>query len=138
MSKITINNVELELNLLDADILEKYENQMSEIQETIHDPKNYENVSHAEGMRFQCRCIEGVFDNIFGAGTAAKIFPQNNDLGARLEAFAMLGGMAVDAKNEMNDIKGKYLNRAANRAERRAQKRGNRNNRNYNYGNRSL
>ena len=89
-TKINVNGVEFELNLLDADVVEKYEHLNKEITRKIQDTKAYEGKTTAEGMRYQCRCVEEYFDKLFGNGTSAKIFPKNNDLGIRMDAMAML------------------------------------------------
>lgn len=129
VSKVTINGVELELNLLDADVIEKYENLNDEIMKKIQDPKAYEGKSTAEGMRYQCRCVERFFDALFGEGTSERVFPKNNDLGNRLEAFGETAKLAKSAGTELNTIIDKYApGRVQNRAERRAaQKKKNKN-----------
>lgn len=121
MSKVVINNVELELNLLDADIMEKFENLNNEIQVKIQDPAIYAGKSNADCMRVQCRLIEEYVDKLFGAGTANRIFPSGNDLGIRMDGFGKITQMSESANQEINELSSKYANRARNRAERRAQ-----------------
>lgn len=70
MSKIVVNNVELTLNLLDADEMEKYETEMQAVSTTIKDNAQYAGLSVPQAMRKQCRIIEAFFDKLFGAGTA--------------------------------------------------------------------
>lgn len=125
MSKVIVNNVELELNLLDADVMEKFENTIDEIKTKIEDPTNYEGKSNADGMRFQCRCIEEFMDKLFGDGMANRLFPKNNDLGIRLEAFGKVTSMSADARQQTDAIKEKYATRqpAKNRAQRRFEQR---------------
>lgn len=129
VSKVTINGIELELNLLDADVIEKYENLNDEIKRKIQDPKAYEGKSTADGMRYQCRCVEQFFNALFGEGTSEKVFPKNNDLGNRLEAFGETAKLAKNAGTELNSIIDKYApGRVQNRAEKRAaQKKKNKN-----------
>ncbi len=121
MSKIVINNVELEIRLFDADCVEGYEKSLDEIQKKIRDKKNYEGLSVADTLRFQCRVIEAWFDKIFGEGTSAKIFPQDSDLEPRMDAF----GQALKAVDEVGKtapkaIMGKYLpQQKSNRKQRR-------------------
>lgn len=129
VSKVTINGIELELNLLDADVIEKYEKLNDEIVKKIQDPKAYEGKSTAESMRYQCRCVEQFFNDLFGEGTSERVFPKNNDLGNRLEAFGETAKLAKSAGTELNTIIDKYApGRVQNRAERRAaQKKKNKN-----------
>lgn len=67
MSKIVVNNVELTLNLLDADEMEKYETEMQAVSTTIKDNAQYAGLSVPQAMRKQCRIIEAFFDKLFGA-----------------------------------------------------------------------
>ena len=122
MSKVMVNNVELELNLMDADVVERFERLNNEIQVKIQDQANYEGKSTADGMRFQCRCIDDFFNDLFGAGTADKVFPKNNDLGVRMEGFGQVMALSETTRRDMEAISNKYTGRAQNRAERRFNK----------------
>lgn len=120
MSKVTINGVELELNLLDADVVEKFEELNQEIVKKIQDPKAYEGLSNADGMRYQCTCVNEYFDGLFGLGTASKVFPPNNDLGVRMEGFAQVSALSGEAKSFMDNLTDKYgVGRVQNRQQRR-------------------
>ena len=120
-TKINVNGVEFELNLLDADVVEKYEHLNKEITRKIQDTKAYEGKTTAEGMRYQCRCVEEYFDKLFGNGTSAKIFPKNNDLGIRMDAYGYVASLTAD--KQITDITNKYSSqRTQNRAQRRAAK----------------
>lgn len=134
MGKIVINNVELELNLMDADVVEKFENLNTEIVKKIRDPKAYEGKSTADGMRYQCRCVEEFFDKLFGYGTADKVFPKNNDLEVRMDAFGRVCAESGNAKQKVTELTNKYNPaRAANREQRRAQMKNGKNNGRHNY-----
>ena len=123
MSKIIVNNVELNLNLLDADVMEKFERLNDEIRAKIQDPKNYAGKSNADGMRYQCRCIEEFFDNLFGEGASGRVFAGagKNDLGIRMECFGQVMGITSEARTEVQQISGKYVQRYMNREQRRAE-----------------
>ena len=72
-------------------------------------------------MRYQCRCVEEYFDKLFGNGTSAKIFPKNNDLGIRMDAYGYVASLTAD--KQITDITNKYSpQRTQNRAQRRAAK----------------
>lgn len=120
MSKIVVNNVELTLNLLDADEMEKYETEMRAVSTTIKDNAQYAGLSVPQAMRKQCRIIEAFFDKLFGAGTAEKLFGGNNDVGAHAEAFGQVSQMAKETGAEIRSISEKYgAARLANREQRR-------------------
>lgn len=120
MSKLNVNGVELELDLLDADVMEKYEHLNEEIIKKIQEPTQYEGKSTADGMRMQCRYVDEFFDELFGEGTAETVFHGGNNLGIRMDAFGIVANASDGMKKEVNDIKSKYgPSRAGNRAQKR-------------------
>lgn len=124
MSKVTINGVDLELDLMDADVVEKFEDLNKWIVKKIQDPNAYEGLSTADGMRYQCTCVNEYFDKLFGARTAEKVFHKNNNLGIRMEGFAQVTALSGEAKTFMDDLSAKYgSGRVQNRQQRRAEQR---------------
>ena len=124
MSKVTINGVDLELDLMDADVVEKFEDLNKWIVKKIQDPNAYEGLSTADGMRYQCTCVNEYFDKLFGAGTAEKVFHKNSNLGIRMEGFAQVTALSGEAKTFMDDLSAKYgSGRVQNRQQRRAEQR---------------
>ena len=122
MQAININGVELELDLLDADVVEKYEYLMQDIRQKINDPSQYEGLENADQMRKQCLVIDGFFNELFGEDTSGKIFPKSGHLGMRMEAFAQVAAAGKMAGSEMHAIAQKYdLERIQNREQRRQQ-----------------
>ena len=108
MSKVVINDVELHLDTMDADVFERYEKCCLELHKQI-DQKDYSSMSTADGMRFQCRAVENFFDEVFGAGTAKALFGEgNNHLGNHLDAFAKSTEFARDVNNGLNTIAARY------------------------------
>ena len=103
VSKVNVNGVELEINLLDADVIERFEQLNKDISKKIQDPKAYEGKTTAEGMKFQCRCVEEYFDSLFGLGTSNRVFPKNNDLGIRMDAFAQVTALSGTIKTQINN-----------------------------------
>lgn len=119
MGAVNINGINLELDLLDADVMEKYEQLNKELVDQVQ-KQDYTNMSTAEGMRYQCRTVDGFFDNLFGAGTAAKIFKgKENNLGIHMEAYARVCDLSNKANGEIYAIADKYT---PNRAQRRQNK----------------
>lgn len=122
MSKVTINGVELELDLMDADVVEKFDNLNAEIAVEINNPEHYEGLSNADCMRVQCRMVDSYFDRLFGEGTADRIFPKRNNLGDRMEAFGQTVSMAKEQGSIMDSMTEKYTGqRVRNREQRRAE-----------------
>lgn len=134
MSTISINGIDLELNLLDADVIDKYTELNREITEKIQEPTQYAGISTADALRKQCRYVEEFFDNLFGAGTAEKVFGGGNDLAVRMDAFGQVSQASKLARKELSSITDKYgVGRIQNREQRRQQqgKRGKKKNRSY-------
>lgn len=133
MSMITIEKkdgttVELELDLLDADVVERYEQLMAKIVKDVNEPTQYKDLSNADAMRKQCRLVDGFFNDLFGPGTAEMLFDGGNNLGSRLDAFANVASVKDDIQGDMNSIISKYgFQRIQNREERRAAKKKRRN-----------
>ena len=122
MSKIEISGVELELNLLDADVVEEYERLTKKIVARIQNKKAYEGKSNAEAMRYQCRCVDEFFDGLFGPGTSEELFPKKGDLAVRMDGFGKAMGAMEDSRNTVKEIVGKYTpDRAQNRRQRRSE-----------------
>ena len=121
MSKVIINGVELELDLMDADVVERFDNLNAEIAE-IKNPEHYEGLSNADCMRVQCRMVDSYFDRLFGEGTADRIFPKRNNLGDRMEAFGQTVSMSKEQGSIIKSMTEKYTGqRVQNREQRRAE-----------------
>lgn len=120
-----INGVELELDLLDADVVEKFEKECQRVAERIQDKTAYERKSNAECIRYQCGVVNDFFDSVCGKGTSEKLFGRKCNLGKSMEAFAIVISEARNG-DKINDITNKYMP-APNRAVRRNQKHKNKN-----------
>lgn len=132
MSKLNINGVDLELDLLDADVVEKFEKLNSQIVEDIKNPNNYADKSTADSMRFQCRLIDNYFNELFGAGTSEKVFGDNNKLDIRIDAFGQVSVESNQTKRFMDSAVEKYNpGRVQNRQQRRQEFKKKRKNNNF-------
>ncbi|GBU06585.1 hypothetical protein EDD74_1223 [Faecalimonas umbilicata] len=121
MSKMEFNGVELELDLLDADVMEEYDKNINKIVDDVKEPTQYEGKSVADQMRIQCGHVKRFFDTTFGEGTAEKLFGEKNNLGDCLEAFGIASDLAKKENEKTREIMNKYTpDRVQNRAERRA------------------
>ena len=122
MSKVIINEVELELDLMDADVVERFDNLNAEIAAEIKNPEHYEGLSNADCMRVQCRMVDSYFDRLFGEGTADRIFPKRNNLGDRMEAFGQTVSMSKEQGSIIKSMTEKYTGqRVQNREQMRAE-----------------
>jgi hypothetical protein len=124
MKTITINGVDLELDLLDADEMERFEQLNQECMDKFQQPNQYEGLTTSAAMKLQCKYIREFFDKFFGDGTAARIFGDSNHLGKHFEAYTEIAAATRSLRSEMDEIGKKYnidrlSDRAANRSQRR-------------------
>jgi hypothetical protein len=123
MADVNINGVTLQLDLLDADVVEKFEGLMDKYRADINSPD--EGLSNADQMRRQIRLTDQLFDDVFGEGSAARIFEgvKPGNLMARLNAVADLSTIHASSEKEIRKIQervqnGQYSQRL-NRQQRR-------------------
>lgn len=91
-----INGVELEFDILDAEMLERYENALKKQKE---ERKDTEGLSAVEVIRTQCDQIYTFFDDIFGRGMGEQIFSGKKNLRLCLEAVEALN-QEINVQNE--------------------------------------
>lgn len=99
-----INDVELHLDLYDAQTARRYEKAVDGLQaasKTDPDAKLSENIEQ------QCQAVFDFFDTLFGEGTSAQIFGQNENLNLCLDAIETVAAC-------VNEQKQAFLKRAGN------------------------
>lgn len=132
MGVISINGIDLELDLMDADVMEKFENLCKEIVGKIQEPTQYDGLSSADCIRKQCRHVDRFFDDLFGEGTAKNVFHGKMRLDEHMDAFALVTSQRSKMEEQVQAIASKYgVNRLQNREERRASKKRGKFNRQY-------
>jgi len=112
---MNINGVELELDIFDADVAEKYDKAIKKVM-NIEDTKS---MSIGEGIRTQCKAIFNVFDELFGQGTHERVFGDKVNLLECLKAFEALITGINEKNKEIELIANKY---SSNRVQRRSKK----------------
>ncbi len=113
---MNILGVELEFDFYDADQLEVYERENQKVVEQVKEPTQYEGKSASESIRIQCGIIDTFFDNVFGSGTAKRLFHGKANLRDHMEAFGIMSQGSVNSRKELDAIGGKYTpNRAGRR-----------------------
>lgn len=123
---MVINGVELELDLLDADVTEKFETECQRVKDCVADKKAYEGKSNSGAMRYQCEVVNDFFDRMFGEGTSEKLFEGKHHIGRSMEAFAAVVSEANKSSEKIKEISREYMPGDAkpNRASRRKHKKG--------------
>lgn len=113
---MNINGVELELDIFDADVAEKYDKAIKKVMNIEEDTKS---MSIGEGIRTQCKAIFNVFDELFGQGTHERVFGDKVNLLECLKAFEALIAGINEKNKEIELIANKY---SSNRVQRRSKK----------------
>ena len=89
--KVKILGTELEANLLNPDVMAKYESGYAFTMKKYQDARSCETGS--EGIRMQCEATIGFIEDLFGHGSAKKVFGEEIDLLSALEAMEELSEM---------------------------------------------
>lgn len=114
-----INNVELkDIDLLDADVAEKYENAINKLADSA-DPKEDEELSLSGIIRKQCKSVFNFFNDVFGEGTDIKVFGKRTNYRECESAFKEVIDYTSEQKKEIEKLTSKY---SPNRAQRRSDK----------------
>ncbi|WP_346885101.1 DUF6673 family protein [Clostridium sp. UBA4395] len=113
---MNINGIELELDIFDADVAEKYDKAIKKVMNIEEETKG---MSVGEGIRTQCKAIFKVFDELFGQGTHERVFGNKVNLLECLKAFEALITGINEKNKEIELIANKY---SSNRIQRRSKK----------------
>lgn len=125
MSMLKICGQELELDLFDADVMDKFEKANNTVVKRAEECKKNPNLSGTEGIRTMCGVVNDFFDEVFGAGTSEKLFKEKCNLMVSMEAFATVANESSKMKGQVNNLLDKYnLNRAQRRQDTRNNKHG--------------
>lgn len=124
-----INNVEIEdLDLFDADVVEKYENEMvkvKEITEKVSTEFKEGKIKQSEYIRKLCASVNEFFDSVWEKGTAFKVFNGKCNMITSIKAFAEVVDWAnnKEAHKDQFDEVDKIINKySPNRIEKRSVK----------------
>ncbi len=110
-----ILNVEVEFDFLDADNMEKFEEEARKVKEQC-EMKGKENMSYSQVIREECNIIDNFFNNVFGQGIADKIFNGKKNLNEHIKAFEDIINYKVELQNKLESTLNRYQ---PNRQQRR-------------------
>ncbi|WP_321833418.1 DUF6673 family protein [Clostridium butyricum] len=106
-----INNVEIEdLDLMDADVAEKFEKATNDLQEK-EKLQDFTGKGLAEIIRIQCTLIFDFFNDVWGEGTDKKIFGNKTNYRICEKAFKDVVEYAMNQKNEVLKVAKVKLNK---------------------------
>ncbi len=116
---MTINGVDLEFNLYDAENTEmqkRYEAELLKMQNIAAEQEQIQGA--AEQTRFLCQRIKMMFDNVFGKGTGTAVCGEKNDLMICMDAYEKLVSDQIRQNKQYQAI----LNRIKRNGNRRNKK----------------
>ena len=102
-----INGYELEVDFTDADFVEKIEKYAKKVSEEVELTKPKE-MGMAEFIRKECEIVRNFFDNVFGKGTAKKIFGNKYSLSICISTFQQFIEAKLSQQKELEEIINKY------------------------------
>lgn len=112
--ELIINNVKLEGDLMDADFMEKFETAMVKMRDSALEAKRQSFPTAAANYRAQCEVVNTCFDEIFGAGTAVKLFGGKMNVMDHLMAIEKVSEWAAGERKALNDLTNRYTQRRQN------------------------
>ena len=112
--ELIINNVKLEADLMDADFMEKFETAMVKMRDSALEAKRQSFPTAAANYRAQCEVVNTCFDEIFGAGTAVKLFGGKMNVMDHLMAIEKVSEWAAGERKALNDLTNRYTQRQQN------------------------
>lgn len=112
-----IRNIEVDFDFLDADDIERFENEVKTYMDKC-DEESKKEYTASESLRVQCKIIEDFVDGVFEKGLSDKIFKKKANLREHLDIFEEI----IKEKQKYDEIqKNKYERYQHNRYERRNQ-----------------
>lgn len=112
--ELIINNVKLEGDLMDADFMEKFETALVKMRDSALEAKRQSFPTAAANYRAQCEVVNTCFDEIFGAGTAVKLFGGKMNVMDHLKAIEKVSEWAAGERKALNDLTNRYTQRQQN------------------------
>lgn len=113
-----INGVEFKFDAYDLEDVEKAQKEMNKVVVALKNPPR--NFNRIEGIKYTVKIVSDCLDNIFGKGSAEKVFKGKTNMKLALKAFEeiTIGMQEQDSefKKEIEATREKY---SPNRAERR-------------------
>lgn len=118
-----INNVELpDIDVTDALVMENYEAAHDKVAEKMNN-LDVNGKRHSELIRIQCEAVFEFFEDVFGEGTAKKVFGESVNLTTCLNAYeAVVDGVNALDKKAAEKIKSKFGNRQQRRNQNKGKK----------------
>ena len=85
--KVDVLGVELELDIYDVDVFEKFEQEVTAVKDKANDAHAYKGMTNAQKLRRHCAIVKEFFDTVFGPGTSEKVFGEKNNIKDCTDAY---------------------------------------------------
>lgn len=116
---ITINGAEFDIDLMDADVMERFENAAEEIQSKVSQLQA-PGAKVSDVVRSFCNLTEDFLDEVLGDGASEDIFGGTQNMKEHMQAYEDLFKAVDVAKNEMDSFNKQFTSKySPNRAQRR-------------------
>lgn len=113
---LIVNGIELEVDFLDVEVMDRYERALEEIQNHERDTKGKK---MSEIMQQQCQSVFDFFDTVFGEGISEDVFSNGMNFLECYNALEAVIRYANGQLEEMNKLSNKY---SPSRVQRRSKK----------------
>ena len=113
-----IRDIEVDFDFLDADDVERFENEARRVEEECK-LKDKQEMSYAQTIREECNIVEKFFDNVFGSGISEKMFKGKKNLSEHIKAFEDIVNMKNEKQKDLQSTLDRYQ---PNREQRRYEK----------------
>lgn len=110
-----LKDIEVDFDFLDADDIERFENEANKVIEESEKYKDKE-ISMSEEIKIECNLIDAFLDNVFGEKTSQKLFNGKKNLREHVEIFKYIMDEKIKYTNEISSIYQRYQ---PNREQRR-------------------
>ena len=111
---LIINGIKLEGDLMDADFMETFESSMIKMRDSAQAKKRENFPTAAANYRAQCEVVNTCLDEIFGDGTAQKLFGGKMNVMEHLKAIEKVSEWAAGERKTLNDFTNRYTQRQQN------------------------
>ena len=85
---INVLGVELEMDVYDVDVFEKFEHEVVEVKNKVDEAENEK--TNVQKLRRQCAIVKEFFDNVFGPGTSDKVFKGKDNIKDCTDAYIIV------------------------------------------------
>lgn len=111
---LIINGIKLEGDLMDADFMETFESSIIKMRDSAQAKKRENFPTAAANYRAQCEVVNTCLDEIFGDGTAQKLFGGKMNVMEHLKAIEKVSEWAAGERKTLNDFTNRYTQRQQN------------------------